>query len=502
MAMLSGCNYLDDYSQDLVVVRSVADLDEVLLGSVYMPSKEEVEELAWGDVGWWRHILDDDVNTVVAPQIGGTSKMFALMTDSYFGYFAWQMEVGRNYRRDNVSDDNALWDDFYGRINVANIILDEMDKLDLSDPDELRNSLRVRGETHFLRAWFYFLLANFYADAYEPDKAAGTPGVPLKLTSWVEHDKDKETQFDRASLAGVYAQIVKDLKEAVTCFDESPQTHAFYRASGKAARLLLSRVYLYMQDWKNARILAEELLAENMALRDYAAVAGEEEVVISRTNPEILFSQGSLNVQNEFTGEGGNFCISSDLYSLYSDDDYRKKLFFEKSVSSDSIGLGRKYRRGLHQSYVSDLYMLRASEAWLNAAEACAMLGDAVSASGYLNHFRKNRIAGWQDVTYDEAQAIGEVRLERRKEFCLEGHRWLDLRRYAVCRKAPWKKPVTHFFALYTDKNKIWRGEMYRLEPDDGAYTFAIPRKVLEFDKGMPDNIRPERKAEAVYMYN
>lgn len=48
--ILVRCGYLDDYSQDMVVVKSVSDLDEVLLGSVYIPSKEEVQDLAWGDI--------------------------------------------------------------------------------------------------------------------------------------------------------------------------------------------------------------------------------------------------------------------------------------------------------------------------------------------------------------------------------------------------------------------------------------------------------------------
>ncbi len=47
------------------------------------------------------------------------------------------------------------------------------------------------------------------------------------------------------------------------------------------------------------------------------------------------------------------FCIANGLYRLYADNDYRKELFFTPASSSDSIALGRKYKRGLHQSYVS-----------------------------------------------------------------------------------------------------------------------------------------------------
>lgn len=56
------------------------------------------------------------------------------------------------------------------------------------------------------------------------DNAATDLGVPLKLTYYVEHDKDKETQFERTPVAKVYEQIVKDLKESVDCFTKSPQT--------------------------------------------------------------------------------------------------------------------------------------------------------------------------------------------------------------------------------------------------------------------------------------
>ena len=221
-------------------------------------------------------------------------------------------------------------------------------------------------------------------------------------------------------------------------------------------------------------------------------------------NPEILFSQGSLNVQNAFTGNGGDFCIANGLYRLYADNDYRKELFFTPASSSDSIALGRKYKRGLHQSYVSDLFLLRISEAYLNIAEACAMLDDPSGASDWLNIFRRNRIEGWQDVSYDQNTVIEEVRKERRRELCFEGHRWFDLRRYAVCRKAPLRKAIERVFAVYDwdSKMKFMRGEVFRLEIDDPAYVFSIPKSVLEFDTDMPDNVRPMRRLTEVINAN
>ena len=47
---------------------------------------------------------------------------------------------------------------------------------------------RIKGETHFLRALYYFTLVNLYGQPYSETNRT-SPGVPLKTTSYVE---DKE----------------------------------------------------------------------------------------------------------------------------------------------------------------------------------------------------------------------------------------------------------------------------------------------------------------------
>lgn len=497
----TGCKgFLEDYSQDLVVPKTVSDLSEVLLGSGYLPSKE-VEKLNSGTMGWWLHILDDDINTVMAYN---AVKGFQDMDPTYYGYMTWQFEVGRNYDGTNLSADNGLWDGLYQRINAMNIVLHELGNVSQSSEQDKLDALRVQGECLFLRAQFYLVLVNVYANAYNPDNASTTLGVPLKLTYYVEHDKDKETQFERTPVALVYDQIVKDLKASIDCFRKSPQNRSFYRASEEAALLLLSRVYLYMQDWTNAKQAANTLLGMKNDLLNYTSIQDSATVTISETCPEILFSQGSLSIQSDFSGSGGDFCISKNLYQLYDTTDCRRNLYFGRSVQSDSLSLWRKYEMGKHRSYVSDFYMLRTAEGYLNMAEACAMLDDATGASEYLNLLRRCRIEDYRDTIYAVNDIIKAVREERRKELCLEGHRWFDLRRYAVCKKAPFKKVIEHLFAVYDweSQNLLKYGEVYRLEEDDPAYTFAIPKSVLEFDTGMPDNPREKREyTRLVYRY-
>lgn len=506
LTSLCGCHYLDDYSQDLVVVKSVSDLDELLLGDVYMPSLTKVAELAFGDPGWFLLTLDDDINTVVYEERQATSTAYhmgesaGLLNTTYFGYTAWQMEVGRPHDGGNLNGDERLWNDFYSRINICNIILDEVEKLPVELDSERLAALRVRGEAHFLRAYFYFILNNVYGDMYDPEKASATLGVPLKLTAYVEHDKNKTSQFDRATLDKAYAQIIADLQTSINYFNQSPQTHSYYRASGQAARLLLSRVYLYMQEWDKARTVLTELLNQRPPLLSYTSLVAEKDNVITRNNREILFSQGSLNVQNSVDGLIGDFCVSEELYNLYEEDDTRKALFFTRKSSTDALAIKGKYQQSIHQSYVSDLYMLRTSEAYLNMAEACVMAGDPTEAHRWLNDFRRYRITNYQDKTYDTETLVEEIRNERRKEFCIEGgHRWFDLRRYAVNKQYPYSKELERVFAYYNGQTQLIHTEIFRLEENSPAYTFLIPRKVLEFDTGMPDNTpRPSRAAAEI----
>lgn len=493
LLLFTSCgDFLDDYSQDLVVPKTVTDLNEVMLGSGYLPSNE-VDNLSVSSTCWQLNILDDDINTVIAKS---ADRGWQEMDPVYYGYTTWQMEVGRDYTGKHLAADNANWDALYQRINAMNIILHEMEEnIDLSTEQDQKDAKRLEGECLFLRSQFYLTLVNMYAKAYDPSTAATELGVPLKLTHYVEHDKDKDTQFERASVAEVYDQIVKDLKASVACFTESPQTKGFYRASKDAALLLLSRVYLYMQDWKNAELTANELLSDNNKLLDFRSIT-ESGYAISESSPEILFSQGSLNLQCNFSGAAGDFCITNDLYRLYEENDFRKKIYFGRSIQSDSLSLNRKYRMGKQASRVSDVFTLRTAEGYLNAAEACAMQGNAQGASDWLNQLRRKRVENYTDVQYGTDEVIEQVRVERRKELCLEGHRWFDLRRYAVCEKAPMKKVIERVYAVYDWNNRAAfdHAEVYELQEDDLAYVFAIPKSVLEFDTDMLDNIREKRE--------
>lgn len=485
--LLCGCgDYLKEYSQDMVVVKLVSDLDEILLGDVYLPS-QEITSFSRFSYSAWLNFLDDDVNTVINRR--GSDKW--LSTNWLYGYSTWQMEVEKTAEGNSVGNDDQPCIETYYRINIINIILKELGELKKNNEQEKLAAIRIQGECHYLRAQFYFFLVNLYAPAYQKETANQTPGIPLKLTEYVE------SGFYRNSVAEVYDQIVADLKLAVDELTRSPQLHPQHRVSSEAAALLLSRVYLYMQDWTNARLTASGFLKVRKELVN-AAVIPIEEAFMEPSNKEVVFSQGTLNIPNVLTAAGGDFCVSAGLYRLYEEKDYRKNLFFNRNLLTDSISLHRKYLMKPHRAPVSDAFTLRVAEAYLNLAEACAMQGDQ-EANVWLNNLRRYRIEGYADQNYSGEELVRQVRDERRKELCFEGHRWFDLRRYAVCTQYPYRKTIDRIYARYIQDNRYTfdQAELYRLEENDPAYTFRIPASIRDFHNEMPDNIRNPRKALA-----
>lgn len=501
----SSCSdFLSAYSQDMVIPSNVSDLDEVLLGTVYLDSKD-VAYTTSGPSGTrscsFFNILDDDVNTGLGdPNKGNNTSMGWMNCVKYiFGYYAWQLEVGSNYNGTSVADDSATWTDLYYRINVINIILDEITNLSHETEEENATYLRVQGEAHFLRACFYFVLANLYGDAYAPSTCETKLCVPLKLTPYVEHDKDKPTQFERATVKAVYDQIVSDLIKAEQFLTESPQIeeHRLYRASLDAVQLLFSRVYLYMQQWDLAEQKAAAVIERGNVRLSPISAFGEGMNFLTEDNSEVIFSQGSnyLATKDIFTGGPGDFCVTKELRDMYDEKDARAACFFTVA-STDSIGLNRKYQRGSYRSHISDAFTLRLAEAYLNKAEACAMQsGKEGEACSLLNTLRRNRIQDYVDQSYTGEELVKQVRDERRKELCFEGHRWFDLRRYAVSEKYPYSRKIIHVFNACGDNTAHLYTETYCLEEHDPAYTFSLPSSVLEFDTvPMENNPRAERE--------
>lgn len=492
----TSCNsFLEEYSQDLAKVEGWEDLDEVLLGSAYLHIGRYYNDGKY-NIGLDR---DDhfDILHFMGDEIIMTKKGNDMMGGYYtemFPFFTWQQDTGTDNQFRYQGGDEIYFNSPYKRINVCNMVISVIDDQPENKEGDNIQKRRVKGEAYFLRALYYFFLANMYCEPYSPATAETTVGLPLKFSEIIE---DKE--FDRQSLAETYKKVLEDLAQAEECLKDTPRKSE-YRADVNAVRLLQSRVYLYMQDWDNAVAKAKEVIDANSALMNIGT-KGIGDTCLDVTSPEMIFSMGDYLIAYLFQDTRSRYVsalISDDMVKLYSADDYRKERYLGKSSTRNVDNVFRKVN-GQTESVgtyttAGSVFCFRTAEAYLTLAEASCYNGDETTAKEYLERFLKTRMMSSVTVTESGNDLIDLIRDERAREFLLEGHRWFDLRRYSVCQPYPWSKEIVHGY-IYIDDYEYDKTDWYRLEKNDKAYTLPIPRSIRNFQVSLGNVDRPARMA-------
>lgn len=504
---LCSCDFLEEYSQDTVYVKGYEDLEELLLGEGYMDANY-ARPLEGGYTYYpYIHYMQDETDECETSPWGGSAYN---RRDAIFGYYTWQDRCGVSADGTSYADESADWTQLYYHVNIVNSVIDVVDEYITGSEEKRQGALRVKGEAYFLRGAYYFTLVNLYGKPYNKLSSETDLGVPLKLTGEIQ-----DVIFQRESVASVYEQILSDLHVAEDCLGKVPSAGTIYQADSTAVHLLLSRVYLYMQNWVQALAYAQKVVAARAELVDLNGFSGG---FLSKSSIETIFSMGGNSIMCNTVNQYKSFQVSRELYDTFDIGDLRKDVFFwtcgdfigYTKVAKGQFGTWNKepddpeyYYYHYSLAYeakpadISDNWLLRTAEAYLNGAEAAAYLGKEDVAEKLLEYLRERR---WNLEAYHVLSLTGEdlvnyIREERRRELCLEGHRWFDLRRYTVCEKYPYTKEIEKIYYVYKDVNSTEKMEkrIYKLEKNDPAYTLPIPFEVLEYHTGMPDNMHPQR---------
>ena len=506
--LLGACSdFLEEYSQDLAKVESYTDLDETLLGDGYLPVGrmyiQSSTRYLENDYFQVTHYMSDELSKYIPSDYGDHSNL----QNNMFGWHTWQQEVGLSQDGSSRAKEDKDWNQAYHSINICNMVLDAIDEQKAeNDKQELEKS-RIKGEAAFLRALYYFQLVNLYGKPYCQANLS-SPAVPIKLTPVVE-----DKMYTTNTVSEVYKQILNDLNLADTCLVNNVVKNHPYRADITSVYLLKSRVYLYMQDWEEALKYAQKTLAKNgnlLNLNSFSSAKGE---VLSKSSPETIFSTGGHVLANMIYNERKfsygdwlavpTYIISDDLAAAFNEgeNDLRTQYYIrkdtvgyeyydvpysEKWIFCKILGWELGYKS------VSDNFLFRTAEAYLNGAEAAALAGDEGTARTLLKTLRDNRMRVSRAITESGQALVNLIREERQRELCLEGHRWFDLRRYMVREQYPYTKKIVHYFTQYT-KNLAEYSWSYVLEENDPAYTLALPYEVLNFQNTLGSNSRPAR---------
>lgn len=490
--LFASCSdFLKERSMELAYASSCRDLSELLIGSGYMTGVPNNLVAMPSDHKYFPfiHVMDDDCEQFLyGSKIDGP---FAY----WQGFYRWEQHPFNN---GGSPYSDATWAKLYAHIATANTVIALADTFE-EDPEELRN--QVKGEAYFLRGAYYFLLANLYANPYSK-ATKHDPGVPVKTTEYIQ-----DMYYHRHRLDSVYGVILHDLLQAKKYLKGITQK-TVYRANEFAASALLSRFYLYTANWKAAIRECDYVINQGK----YQVLDMEEYINSKDTNfldansVETVFSQGNALSTTLITLRPSSnkprvstFQVSPELLELYDEEkDLRRSVFFETVVRPARTTV-RKTRN--KSTEISDIFLIRYPEVILNKAEAMAMLDKpAAEIEKVLNMLRSKRYKNGETekITATGQELANLIRDERRRELCFEGHRWFDLRRYAVSPRYPYKKEIKHTSYAVSGPNQDGDIEGYYLLkpfPEDKGWVLPIPEYAITFNNGeMVANERPERK--------
>lgn len=191
------------------------------------------------------------------------------------------MNIYNYLRTTNNSRIADIWSYSYKTIININATLE------VAPEGESKEFDMIIGENYYLRAFHYFTLVNVFGQPYINNPETNL-GVPIKLTTSLDDFPG------RATVKEVYEQIEKDLLKAIELMTipegSTIQPKNSCYASKEVAEALLSRVYLYMENWEKVLEYTNNVinsgrysLLEGDAYKSYPTFVPEE-------NSETIFA--------------------------------------------------------------------------------------------------------------------------------------------------------------------------------------------------------------------
>ncbi len=343
-----------------------------------------------------------------------------------------------SHRNVNSGNMRFMFRMYYRVIANANVLIQGIDAA--SGPESDKKI--IKGQALTYRAWAHFQAVQLWGERF----AAGSPndqlGVPLLLTNTLEGQP-------RASVAQVYAQINKDLDDAIALL-------AGYNRAGSAAKSNLNinvakgikaRVALTQQNWTVAAQNAREARQGFSLMSNAQYREGFNKI----DNPEWIWGSRQISDHNTFfwsyfASMGANFngtntrtqpkAINANLYTMIPETDVRREMWdlTGAGVPIPPGGLripyqNKKFLAEGPSSSIGDVPYMRAAEMFLIEAEALARGGQDAAAQDALFTLVKNRNASYVKSTNTGQALIDEIMFNRRIELWGEGFRFTDLKR-------------------------------------------------------------------------
>ena len=342
----------------------------------------------------------------------------------------------------STSSSNVAWKSPYIVIGRANRIIAAAEGGALSDAAEAKATIdQYAAEAKVLRALAHFDLVRIYGKPYTEDQGASL-GVPL-----VTEVLESNAKPARSTVAEVYAQVVKDLTEAISSNALATETEPGY-VSVWGAKAILSRVYLNMGDYANALSVAEDIIknrkkfgaalwTRDQYLKAWDASTPNESEFLFRLNVTGSTDNNDLNgIGNLQQRDGYKEMVATKKFVdmlTSAPEDVRNDMFLPATAPKEvaTYGTNKVFLnklRGQNDNLrnVTIVPIIRLSEVYLTAAECAFRNNDKTKAVEYLNDLVKNRTTTEASLATVDNITLERILIERRKELIGEGQRYFD----------------------------------------------------------------------------
>ena len=424
----------------------------------------------------------------VLSALGATYNLLRNVNTGYWGVRGVELSNGRGddfFIRNDVKDLyslstftnnpdngvlNGLWEGAYQSIFRANQILERTDGIaGIADEDKKQ----MKAEAMFLRALNYFILVTNFGD------------VPIRLTVPAGTE---EYPIAKSPEADVWKQIETDLTAAAADLPLAWPAEWTGRATKGAALGYLGKAYVYQKKWPQAETTLQQLTQAPYA---YNLTANYEDnfTALRENNEESVFEIQIQDVggANPWASSGAGESIGvttaqefapaqvSGWFEAYPTNkvlnEFKKEMtktgafdprmyatlvwqgqegtFYKKPISTffpteyAFTSRFKKYQNSQNENelrgtgggnYTSNINerALRFADILLMYAEAVTMQGRPADAYAPVKRIRDRANLADLPAGYTQDQMMAEIRHQRMIEFCREGLRFYDLKRWGL----------------------------------------------------------------------
>lgn len=337
----------------------------------------------------------------------------------YYGFAGQPMETF--YYHQVLASDmlvSEIWNGSYKLIYMSNSILNGLET-STGLTEEVKGQLR--GEVLFFRAFIHFYIVNMFGD------------FPY-ITST---DYEINRLVDRTPKDQVYQAILLDLNEANSLLNDTDISGEHTRINKWTVKALLSRVYLYMEQWGQAENESSQIIGSSSLFNMESGIENE----FLKESASTIW-QLKPKIEGDNTDEGNSYqfsvgppqvvALSPVLVNQMEEQDLRKVHWVKEVTDGANLWYApNKYKESSNTGTSLEYSKIfRLAEQYLIRAEARARQGNILGAKQDLDIIRER--AGLLPTTAETPETVLEAILtERRFELFTEhGHRWFDLKRF------------------------------------------------------------------------